>query len=619
MHHNNLNQYLILMLLLTGSKFIRKSTTNGSRFITVASFQFQTNTNNIAFLSKKSCEHNNNTPKNQIRFSSMNNNKNYLSSSSIIRQSSSLSSSSTREEESNNTEEETFESIGIKNKNLLKHLSKNNINTPSIIQSQSYSKIISQSKDNIIIGSETGSGKTLAYLLPLFDDILSRKESSKDGELGYEYCRAIILVPNKELAQQVLRMSVDICGGVCVDSSYTSPKNNNDNDKDKAVRLSIIPGGLYSPFDYKLFREALYKASPQVDIVITTPNSISKWGISLKYIEFFSNIPTLVIDEADMLLDGGYIQALNMIFTGFKRADKAIRRLKQDEENADTRLKTTQHIFVAATLPNSGLKSCYAYLEKKFPNSVKIFMKNFHNAKHTGLNIDNPTTWIKINDLKERLDVVIEKLGDGGELKDEKVMVFINTAIDVDQVTDILKRSNINALPYHAKINLQERMNNLSQFRDYEPNNTSSSSSPPPVLVCTDLASRGIDIPKVTIIIQLQFASNVITHLHRMGRCGRILQTKERGRGIIFYGDYEKDLVDVILDAEEKQEGMVLEKDVIDLDEDDEDEDEDKNKEDNKDTGKVTKAFSRRRGFRKKIKKEANAARDMEEAKAAEM
>ena len=101
----------------------------------------------------------------------------------------------------------------------------------------------------------------------------------------------------------------------------------------------------------------------------------------------------------------------------------------------------------------------------------------------------------------------------------------------------------MNALPYHAKLNLEQRAENLSQFRSYEPNTSPN----PPILICTDLAARGIDIPKVTTIVQLQFATNVITHLHRMGRCGRILQNKIRGRGIIFYGGgEEEDLVTVI-------------------------------------------------------------------------
>jgi superfamily II DNA/RNA helicase len=123
-----------------------------------------------------------------------------------------------------------------------------------------------------------------------------------------------------------------------------------------------------------------------------------------------------------------------------------------------------------------------------------------------------------------------------------------------------------------------------------------------PVLVSTDLASRGLDIPGVTAIVQLQFAGNVVAHLHRMGRCGRA--GERNGRGIIFYNSREKSLVDVVRDAERQQKEkqmMMLRGDVID--DDDDDEEESSKKGSNTTDGTVSKAFSRRRGFTKKIKK----------------
>jgi superfamily II DNA/RNA helicase len=131
-----------------------------------------------------------------------------------------------------------------------------------------------------------------------------------------------------------------------------------------------------------------------------------------------------------------------------------------------------------------------------------------------------------------------------------------------------------------------------------------------PVLVCTDVASRGLDIPGVTAIVQLQFALNVVSHLHRMGRCGRA--GNRDGRGIIFYGTKERELVDVVRDAEDQQSRMVLKQDVED------DESVDSVRLENEDgqeiqgvettSGKVQKAFSRRRGFTKKRKNERRKA-----------
>ena len=105
------------------------------------------------------------------------------------------------------------------------------------------------------------------------------------------------------------------------------------------------------------------------------------------------------------------------------------------------------------------------------------------------------------------------------------------------------------------------------------------------ILVCTDLGARGLDIPGVTAVVQLEFAGNVVAHLHRMGRCGRA--GNRNGRGIIFYDSKQRELIEVVREAEQKQERMILEGDVDDADE-----------------ATVKEAFSRKRGFTKKLKKQ---------------
>merc|ERR1712194_907574 len=122
------------------------------------------------------------------------------------------------------------------------------------------------------------------------------------------------------------------------------------------------------------------------------------------------------------------------------------------------------------------------------------------------------------------------------------------------------------------------------------------------VLVCTDVASRGLDIPGVTAIVQLQFALNVVSHGHRMGRCGRA--GNRDGRGVVFYGPKERELVEVVREAEEHQSRMTLVQDVED--EADSGADAEEGGRDN--TGKVEKAFSRKRGFTKKRKKQRKRA-----------
>lgn len=176
-------------------------------------------------------------------------------------------------------------------------------------------------------------------------------------------------------------------------------------------------------------------------------------------------------------------------------------------------------------------------------------------------------------------------------------MIFLNSVDDVESVHQALIQRGIDAVPYHAKISLHDRTEYLNRFRRYNKDDSENhADSAVPVLVCTDLASRGLDVPGVTAVVQLQFSGNVVSHLHRMGRCGRAGQ--RTGRGIVFYDEHESELVEVVQNAERQQEKMQLEQDVDDSRLDD---GVNSNKDD--DQGKIKRAFSRKRGFAKKRKK----------------
>jgi superfamily II DNA/RNA helicase len=493
----------------------------------------------------------------------------------------------------------TFASIGIQSPVLLERLEKvlGSSARPTQVQAQSF-ETIRQGVD-VTIGAETGSGKTLAYLLPLMDDILQQKQ--QDGGVSYDYARAIILVPNKELVQQVLRMAIPLCGGGGSDDvvvwgagnlqlpSGGKPKDisSSDDDPTTMIRLAVMPGGLTEPLDFKPFRDciALGGRNPPVDLIISTPAALGPLGLPMKNIDMFADIPTLVIDEADMLLDGGYIRPLENVLIGFRRADRL---------DADMGVPKTQHVFCAATLPDMGLKSVDAYLQRKFPYAERIQMSGMHNARHYGL--AQATQWHQVEGKKERMEQLIEMLEtpvEQGGLQGEKVMVFLNSVEDVEGAHGALGRAGVLSVPYHAKSSLGERTNNLDLFRRYQTDNSSGDEDTVPILVCTDLASRGLDVPGVNAVVQLQFSGNVVSHLHRMGRCGRAGQ--RTGRGIVFYNEDEAELVQVVQDAEQQQERMVLQGDVMD-DNNTEDDDEGED-------GKVKKAFSRKRGFTKKRKK----------------
>ena len=451
------------------------------------------------------------------------------------------------------------------------------------------------------------------------DDILQRKRKANEdgGSMGYDYGRALILVPNKELVQQVVRMAMALSGGdasvvfggwTLADAAWFG-KDNNQPDKTKGVpqkeeemvRIAVMPGGLNALNDFPPFRNTVAMGGREapVDLLVSTPASVGPLGLKPKNIAMFADIQTVVVDECDLLLDGGYIRELENVFLGFRRADKL-------PDDAVAGNHKTQHVFVAATLPDYGVRSVDQFLLKRFPRATRVTLAGMHNAKHYGL--QEPTVWIDQQSKKARMEKLVDLLkqerSEGG-LKGEKVMIFVNTVGDVEGSSEALERAGIPVLSYHAKVPLAERSVVLDRFRNFSSTSSSktdidgSVSDTTPnkkgdktavgILVCTDLAARGIDVPGVNTVVQLQMATNVVGHLHRMGRCGRAGQ--RTGRGIVFYGDQERELATVIREAETQQERMTLEGDVIDL-EDPLDEQ----------AGNVKKAFSRKRSFKKKIK-----------------
>ena len=141
-----------------------------------------------------------------------------------------------------------------------------------------------------------------------------------------------------------------------------------------------------------------------------------------------------------------------------------------------------------------------------------------------------------------------------------QTMVFVNTAEIAHQLSHELEELGISTSQYHNLVIDKEKQDNLRRFRDNEVS----------VLVCTDHAARGLDLPNVRHVIQAEFALNVVQHLHRIGRASR---AGVLGKATNIYDDRSKDLVNSILSDTSGQ-------------------------------NNVENSFSRRRGFRSKIKKQ---------------
>jgi superfamily II DNA/RNA helicase len=160
---------------------------------------------------------------------------------------------------------------------------------------------------------------------------------------------------------------------------------------------------------------------------------------------------------------------------------------------------------------------------------------------------------------QSRVDLIVQAIEDA--VKDSRMgtMVFVNTAEAASTLTSNLRRQGLSCAEFHKLVPFTEKIQELHLFRTGEV----------PILVCTDHAARGLDLPRVFHVIQAEFALNVVNHLHRIGRASR---AGSFGVATNLFGRSSKDLVESILLDEEG--------------------------------GRIDQSFSRRRGFRQKIKKE---------------
>jgi len=433
----------------------------------------------------------------------------------------------------------------------LKENLKNNfrIEISTNIQALSLPEIL-RGKD-VVIGAETGSGKTLAYLVPLFHQLLQEKIEVEKGTLSIvgprdndwshipelepykneDYPRAIVLAPNKELCRQIFSFSQMLS-----DVSLLRVEH-------------FVGASLTWPFHIK---------RPAPAVLICTPVFLASFHRNLA---LFSRLHTIIFDEADMLLDGGYLNQVDVVMTAFRRIEKmkqtAIERYSDSYKDGEMWLpKRTQRVLAAATLPTSGLKSVDACIKKYFAGAVTISNTLLH-KHHPRLQ----QHFIKISTEKnEKITSLLELLVQENNAKN-RIMVFVNTAAFASEVNDVLCKKGVVCVPYHKEVLQDQRETNLNAFKSGEIQ----------VLVCTDLASRGLDIPNVSHVIQLEFATNVVQHLHRIGRAARAGRS---GKAIAFYDENSEQLVQSILAAGE---------------------------------GELDKSFSRRRGLRKKFKRYGNS------------
>ena len=331
---------------------------------------------------------------------------------------------------------------------LKQNIAKKGYVTPSPIQDQAI-PLVMEGKD--VIGlANTGTGKTAAFVLPFID-----KLRGTDARLA-----VLIMAPTRELAQQIdeefrsFSVGMNLYSAICV-------------------------GGMNIERQIRDLRRRPH-------VVIGTPGRLKDL---MKRRELtLDHIKVLVLDEADRMLDMGFINDMREI----------IRLIPQDR----------QTLFFSATINQNVETLVHEFL--KDPETVSV--RTTETSEHVEQDI------IEATSKEDKLDILTNMLS---EEEFEKVLVFGETKFGVQRLSDSLARAGITSTAIHGNKSQSQRQRALNEFKNNKVK----------VLVATDVAARGLDIPNVSHVINFDQPATYQDYIHRIGRTGR---GGARGKALTF-------------------------------------------------------------------------------------
>ncbi len=328
--------------------------------------------------------------------------------------------------------------------NLIRNLNDNGFFRTTDIQYKAIPAIMNG--EDVLAIAQTGTGKTAAFAIPIINGIHSGKGSKRSTGI-----QCLVMVPTRELAQQI--------GDV-----FTLLTKNS-----KAKSFALY-GGVEQEAQIK-------KLGDGIDILIATPGRMFDL-ISQGFVDV-SKIETLVLDEADHMLDLGFIEDIEAI----KR--KLTRR--------------HQTLFFSATINAKIKKLAYNQVRS---NAIRIQISP---EDPVSKNVSHFMMSVEMIDKRFFLAEYLKQNPDG------KFIVFVRTRVRAERVAKAMARVEIQTLTIHGEKDQTDRNEVMKSFR----------SGQCKVLIATDLSARGIDIPDVTHVINYDLPEKPENYVHRIGRTGR--------------------------------------------------------------------------------------------------
>ncbi|WP_022665310.1 DEAD/DEAH box helicase [Desulfospira joergensenii] len=323
-------------------------------------------------------------------------------------------------------------------------------------------------REDVMAIAQTGTGKTAAFAIPVIDRIHRMKSSKRSRGI-----QCIVMVPTRELAGQI---------GEVFNTLGRHTK----------VKTFALFGGVEQDAQIKRLKGG-------IDVLVATPGRM--FDLIHQGFVTLSSVDTLVLDEADQMLDRGFINDIKSI------KKKLTRR--------------HQTLFFSATINREIKKLAFSQVRT---NAIRIQISP---EDPVSKNVSHQVVFVKMDDKRFFLRSFIR------DNEDARIMVFVRTRVRAERVAKALERGGIKSLTIHGEKDQKERNEVMEQYKNGWAK----------ILIATDVSARGIDIPDVQFVINYDLPDKKENYVHRVGRTGRGTQ---KGNALSFCSQEERPLLDEI-------------------------------------------------------------------------
>lgn len=349
---------------------------------------------------------------------------------------------------------------------IKKNLALMGFKRPTNIQFKSIPSIMKG--EDVLAIAQTGTGKTAAFAIPLIDMIHREKSSKRSYGI-----KCIVMVPTRELAMQIGEVFEKLA-------------------RHTKVKAFALYGGVEQDPQVKKLQDG-------IDVLITTPGRMFDL-INQGYVDL-SRIRTFVLDEADHMLDLGFIDDI-----------KSVKRKLT---------KKHQTLFFSATINKEIKKLAFSQVKS---SAIRIQIAP---EDPVSKNVSHFVMFVEMDDKRFFLERFIK------DNPGSKIIVFVRTRVRAERVLKAMERVNIDTVTIHGDKKQDDRSGVMKKFKEGRYR----------IMIATDISARGIDVPDVDYVINYDLPDKPENYVHRVGRTGRGINL---GEAISFCSKDEKELLEDI-------------------------------------------------------------------------